>query len=248
MTDKNPDNASEKKKETADDSQGSVSENNVKELYGSLSELTKNDMSKPTPDWLPNAGSLISDNSGGNMLNPVNNDHSNDGPLGKLNGPKSDAGKNDDTSDKVVGPKIGEGDTRSPEQRRAEDVKKAADILGKRGDLGNKYQREQIEQMYKRAYNEGGQEGVKKLTAEINAELEKREKAEGRGQGPRLESNTKSVLKAGGGKLRFDDEVSLSVTQDGEKTDESTIDMSKNDEDPDDDLRRWRRHLDKGSS
>jgi hypothetical protein len=229
MTDKNTE-LKPRPEEVSDNSDQRSLSDNSKDLYGSLPQLTKSESSKPTPDWLPSANSLLSnDGSSVNILNRLNGDKNG---LDNIDGKKVDR-------DRIVGPKIGEGDTRSPEQRRQDDAKKAADILGKRADLGNKYQREQIELMYKRAYNEGGQEAVDKLTEEINKQLENK------GSDVRIDSKTKAVLKDDDGRLKFQDEISLNVTQGGEKTDEATIDMSSDDDDDQgDDVKRRRRYLD----
>jgi len=225
MTEKNVENNSRPQENSDNNFRSSLADNTVKDLYNSLSDLTKNEKLQPTPSWLPNAASLLS------------NDNSNGNANGNANGKQSDtaAGK---PSDAPVGPKIGDGDTRTPEQRRKDDAKQAADILAKRGDMGNQYQRQQIEQMYKRAFNEGGQEAVDKLTEEINKQLE-----EG-GSDVRIDSETRPNLKAGeDGNLSWSDEINLTVTQDGEVTDEASIDMPRDDDQKgdDDDMRKRRR-------
>lgn len=77
----------------------------------------------------------------------------------------------DGTASDATGPKIGDSADKSPEERRKENAKRAADILSGKGDLGNDYQRGQIQEMYRQAMASEGPEGVAALTKAINDAL-----------------------------------------------------------------------------
>lgn len=232
----------------ANDSSSAFSGQQVADLYNQFKDLSKQ---KPQePSWLPQFPSDSSTGTGSNSVNPDKKESSVKGERWKsfqdagqnkslLGGANKDKGFQDTMGDTRAndgtGPKIGDGDTRSPEQRRADNAKRAADIIGRREGMGNAYQREQIERMYKEAFHNGGAEEVEKLTREINEQLEKN------GSDVRVSSKTEPRFKFDENDgMSVSDEVSLDLKRGSEKVDEARIEI-KRDQDGQEDEPSWRR-------
>jgi len=299
MTTKNVENNAPKENNDNTQSSSSASNDTVKDLYSSLSDLTNKEKGQSTPDWLPKADSLLSDGKANDGSNGSTNDAQTkqmldqlsskmeeqvdtdedpdvctpDNPHGEGKGENGDrkdgngnslaeilktdgnslaeilkssgadlshllkdGGKdladlfkdNKDIEDILKGKGDGSDlqkvlDDMKEDFERHVQAKEAVDILTRRGDMGNEFQRKQIQKMYRDAYEKGGEKAVQKLTETINEQLK------AKGSSLRVQSDsTPGFLRAGQHMFdNVDHEIKLKVTDNGKQVDEAKIEFRR---------------------